>query len=119
MLAADTLTKTFGARVAVDSLSFDVAAGEIFALVGPNGAGKTTTLRMLAGLIAPSSGTVRFRGEPMAGAAAARRDRPPHGSARLVGSPDRASEPARPRAPPWPVAAGTCGGHGHGSVRHR
>ena len=73
MLAADTLTKTFGARVAVDSLSFDVAAGEIFALVGPNGAGKTTTLRMLAGLISPSSGTVRFRGAPMAGAAAALR----------------------------------------------
>jgi ABC-2 type transport system ATP-binding protein len=73
MLAADTLTKTFGARVAVEGVSFDVAAGEIFALVGPNGAGKTTTLRMLAGLIAPSSGTVRFRGEPMAGAAAALR----------------------------------------------
>jgi ABC-2 type transport system ATP-binding protein len=73
MLAADTLTKTFGARVAVNGVSFDVAAGEIFALVGPNGAGKTTTLRMLAGLISPSSGTVRFRGAPMAGAAAALR----------------------------------------------
>jgi ABC-2 type transport system ATP-binding protein len=57
----------------VEDVSFDIAAGEIFALVGPNGAGKTTTLRMLAGLIAPSSGTVRFRGVPMAGAAAALR----------------------------------------------
>ncbi|HXR45095.1 MAG TPA: ATP-binding cassette domain-containing protein, partial [Pseudolysinimonas sp.] len=73
MLAADTLTKTFGARVAVERVSFELGRGEIFALVGPNGAGKTTTLRMLAGLITPSSGTVRFRGEPMAGAAAALR----------------------------------------------
>ena len=63
MLAADTLTKTFGARVAVERVSFELGRGEIFALVGPNGAGKTTTLRMLAGLITPSSGTVRFRGE--------------------------------------------------------
>ena len=66
MLQADSLTKTFGPRVAVERLSFDVRAGEIFALVGPNGAGKTTTLRMLAGLIRPSSGEVRFRGLPAA-----------------------------------------------------
>ena len=63
MLQADSLTKTFGPRVAVERLSFEVRAGEIFALVGPNGAGKTTTLRMLAGLIRPSSGEVRFDGQ--------------------------------------------------------
>jgi len=68
MLQADSLTKTFGPRLAVEHVSFDVHAGEIFALVGPNGAGKTTTLRMLAGLIHPSSGAVRFRGQPTAGA---------------------------------------------------
>src|SRR5512147_2428105 len=73
MLEADALTKTFGSRMAVERLSFDVRAGEIFALVGPNGAGKTTTLRMLAGLITPSSGTVRFRGQPTAGAESALR----------------------------------------------
>jgi ABC-2 type transport system ATP-binding protein len=73
MLQADSLTKTFGARVAVEAVSFDVRAGEIFALVGPNGAGKTTTLRMLAGLITPSSGVVRFRDRPAAGAEAALR----------------------------------------------
>jgi ABC-2 type transport system ATP-binding protein len=66
MLVAQQLTKSFGARVAVENVSFDIAAGEIFALVGPNGAGKTTTLRMLAGLISPSSGAVQFGGEPMA-----------------------------------------------------
>ena len=63
MLQAESLTKTFGSRVAVERLSFEVRAGEIFALVGPNGAGKTTTLRMLAGLIRPSSGEVRFDGQ--------------------------------------------------------
>jgi len=63
MLVAESLTKTFGPRVAVERVSFDVRAGEIFALVGPNGAGKTTTLRMLAGLIAPSSGAVRYGGQ--------------------------------------------------------
>ena len=67
MLLADSLTKTFGPRVAVERVSFDVHPGEIFALVGPNGAGKTTTLRMLAGLIQPSAGAVRFRGQPTAG----------------------------------------------------
>jgi len=73
MLQAESLTKTFGPRVAVERLSFDVRAGEIFALVGPNGAGKTTTLRMLAGLIRPSSGAVRFKGRPTAGAESALR----------------------------------------------
>ena len=65
MLIADKLTRSFGARLAVDGVSFELAPGEIFALVGPNGAGKTTTLRMLAGLIAPSSGAVRLAGKAM------------------------------------------------------
>jgi ABC-2 type transport system ATP-binding protein len=59
-LIAERLTRRFGDRVAVDDVSFELAAGEIFALLGPNGAGKTTTLRMLAGLIEPSSGSVRL-----------------------------------------------------------
>jgi ABC-2 type transport system ATP-binding protein len=59
VLTASHLTRRFGDRLAVDDVSFDLRAGEIFALLGPNGAGKTTTLRMLAGLIAPSSGAVR------------------------------------------------------------
>jgi ABC-2 type transport system ATP-binding protein len=67
MPQADSPSKSFGPRMAVEQVSFDVRAGEIFALVGPNGAGKTTTLRMLAGLIRPSSGGVRFRGQPTAG----------------------------------------------------
>jgi len=62
MLTASHLTRRFGERLAVEDVSFELAAGEIFALLGPNGAGKTTTLRMLAGLIAPTSGSVRRQG---------------------------------------------------------
>ena len=65
MLSASHLTRRFGDRVAVEDLSFDLAPGEIFALLGPNGAGKTTTLRMLAGLIRPTSGSVSIGGETL------------------------------------------------------
>ena len=75
MLTASHLTRRFDSRVAVDDLSFELAAGEIFALLGPNGAGKTTTLRMLAGLIVPSSGTVHIDGEPMSAEASHLRGR--------------------------------------------
>ena len=62
-LTAQHLTRRFGDRVAVDDVSFELTEGEIFALLGPNGAGKTTTLRMLAGLIAPTSGSVQIGGD--------------------------------------------------------
>ena len=65
MLTASHLTRRFDSRVAVNDLSFALSPGEIFALLGPNGAGKTTTLRMLAGLITPSSGMVHVDGEAM------------------------------------------------------
>jgi ABC-2 type transport system ATP-binding protein len=63
VLKASHLTRRFGDRVAVDDVSFELAPGEIFALLGPNGAGKTTTLRMMAGLIAPTTGGVSIDGE--------------------------------------------------------
>ena len=62
MIAARALTRRFGSRVVVDDVSFDVGRSEIVALLGPNGAGKTTTMRMLAGLIAPTTGTVAIDG---------------------------------------------------------
>src|SRR6186997_1838434 len=65
MLTATHITRRFGDRLALDDVSFSLAPGEIFALLGPNGAGKTTTLRILAGLIAPSSGEVQVDGQPM------------------------------------------------------
>ncbi|MGW6692294.1 ABC transporter ATP-binding protein [Rhodococcus sp. NPDC054953] len=58
------LTKTFGASVAVSNLSFTVPVGSITGFVGPNGAGKTTTLRMLLGLVAPTSGYATVAGLP-------------------------------------------------------
>jgi ABC-2 type transport system ATP-binding protein len=61
-LVVEHLTKRFGERVAVDDVSFSVAAGEVFGFLGPNGAGKTTTVRILATLIAPTSGTARVAG---------------------------------------------------------
>ena len=57
------LRKTFGKLVAVEDVSFTVAAGEVFGLLGPNGAGKSTTMNMVAGLLAPDDGTIRLNGE--------------------------------------------------------
>jgi ABC-2 type transport system ATP-binding protein len=65
MLVASQLTRRFEQRTAVDAVSFALQPGEVFALLGPNGAGKTTTLRMLAGLIAPSAGTITLDGTPV------------------------------------------------------
>ena len=56
------LTRRFGAVTAVDRVTFDIRAGEIFGILGPNGSGKTTTIRLLCGLIAPTSGTARVAG---------------------------------------------------------
>jgi ABC-2 type transport system ATP-binding protein len=61
-VVARELTKTFGKFVAVDRVSFAVHAGEIFGFLGPNGAGKTTTIKMLTGLVAPTSGAAEVAG---------------------------------------------------------
>jgi ABC-2 type transport system ATP-binding protein len=65
VISAAALTRRFGGRVVVRDVSFDVHRSEIVALLGPNGAGKTTTLRMLCGLIAPTSGDVSIGGVRM------------------------------------------------------
>ncbi len=56
------ITRRFGATVAVDHVTFDIGAGEIFGILGPNGSGKTTMIRMLCGLLAPNGGTARVAG---------------------------------------------------------
>ena len=66
MIRAETLTKKFGDKTAVDGISFRVEAGEIYGLLGPNGAGKTTTLSMISGLLSPDSGSVTFDGIDLA-----------------------------------------------------
>jgi ABC-2 type transport system ATP-binding protein len=62
VIAVSHLGRRFGGRAAVDDVTLDVRPGEIVALLGPNGAGKTTTMRMMAGLIAPSQGSVTIDG---------------------------------------------------------
>jgi ABC-2 type transport system ATP-binding protein len=62
MIEIRALTKRYGDFTAVDQLSLDAAAGNIFGFLGPNGAGKTTTIRIIAGLSLPTSGSVRVGG---------------------------------------------------------
>ena len=62
MIRVDNLVKTFGEIKAVDGVSFDVPAGEIFAFLGPNGAGKTTTIQMLTTLLRPTGGSMALDG---------------------------------------------------------
>jgi branched-chain amino acid transport system permease protein len=67
VLEVQAVRKEFGGLVAVNDVSFSVAAGEIVGLIGPNGAGKSTTFNLITGLLGLSGGQVRFRGEPVAG----------------------------------------------------
>jgi len=62
VLVASHLGKRFGDRVAVDDVSFEVAAGETYGLLGPNGAGKTTTIRLVCGLLRPDAGETLVAG---------------------------------------------------------
>lgn len=72
---AQDLTRAFGDFVAVDRVSFTVRAGEVFGFLGPNGAGKTTTIKMLAGLLVPTSGRGRVAGHDLlTGTEALKRD---------------------------------------------
>src|SRR5436853_1386341 len=66
MIELRDVTKKYGTKLAVDRLDLHVAEGELFAFLGPNGAGKTTTLKMLCGLLFPTSGTVRVGGFDLA-----------------------------------------------------
>ena len=62
MIKTDKLTKRYGDLTAVDNLSFSVAPGEVLGFLGPNGAGKSTTMKMIAGFLTPSSGSVSVSG---------------------------------------------------------
>jgi ABC-2 type transport system ATP-binding protein len=65
VLSVHRLTRTYGATTVVDDISFDVRPGRMTGFVGANGAGKTTTMRMIVGLLATTSGEVRWHGEPI------------------------------------------------------
>jgi ABC-2 type transport system ATP-binding protein len=64
-LQIDDVSKRYGQVVALDHMSFEVGAGELFGFVGSNGAGKSTTMRIILGVLAADSGQVRWRGEPL------------------------------------------------------
>ena len=66
MIEFDNVTRRYGSKVAVDGLDLTIPPGELFALLGPNGAGKTTTIKMIVGLMRPSSGAVRVCGHDVA-----------------------------------------------------
>ena len=67
MLEVRQLTKSFGGFLAVKDVSFTVAEGELLGLIGPNGSGKSTIFNLIAGALRPTAGSVRFRGEDIAG----------------------------------------------------
>ena len=66
MIDAHSLTKRYGAKTAVDAISFTARPGLVTGFLGPNGAGKSTTMRMIVGLDRPSGGSVTVNGKPYA-----------------------------------------------------
>ena len=93
MITISRLTKRYGDRLAVDDLTFDVAAGRVTGFVGPNGAGQSTTLRMMVGLTRPDSGEVRFT------ASATGTSRAPRGPSDRSSTPAACIPNARPGTP--------------------
>jgi branched-chain amino acid transport system ATP-binding protein len=67
MLAVSGLSKRFGGFTALNAVTFEVSEGEILGLIGPNGSGKTTCFNCISGALAPTAGSIRFRGEEIAG----------------------------------------------------
>ena len=65
MIRLEALSKRYGKHLAVDELSLEVEGGELFGFLGPNGAGKTTTIKMMAGLLQPSSGRIVLAGHDL------------------------------------------------------
>src|SRR4051812_6704978 len=65
MIELEHVTRSYGRKLAVDGIDLVVKPGELFAFLGPNGAGKTTTIKLLVGLLRPSSGSVRLGGRDM------------------------------------------------------
>ncbi|GAB2866045.1 linearmycin resistance ATP-binding protein LnrL [Pseudoduganella ginsengisoli] len=65
LLSVSNLSKSYGGRLAVDGVSFQVMAGQVVGLLGPNGAGKSTTVGMIAGLLRSDGGSVTLNGEPI------------------------------------------------------
>src|SRR5260370_8471959 len=105
VITTNKLTKRYGPAItAVDNLDLEVHRGEVFGFLGPNGAGKTTTLRMLLGLIRPTSGSATVAqhrpGEPAGLAQIGSPSRSPAFFPFLSGRPDPTTTHAYPPPPP-------------------
>ena len=87
MLVVEGLVKRFGGFKAVNNVSFKVEQGEILGLIGPNGSGKSTIFNMLSGTFPPTSGSMKFQGQELAGL-------PPHKSSTAA-----SAAPSRSRGP--------------------
>ena len=72
MLQCNDLVKSYRKKNAVNHLSLNLEAGKIYALLGPNGSGKTTLMKMIAGLVKPTAGSILFEGKPVDTASKAR-----------------------------------------------
>src|ERR671925_2361389 len=90
MLTVSGLTKRFGGFTALNNVSFEVREGEILGLIGPNGSGKTTAFNCISGALAPTAGSIHFRGEGIGGG--------PPGAGSPPGPPPPAPTPPRVRA---------------------
>jgi ABC-2 type transport system ATP-binding protein len=82
MIKLSNLTKKYGKFTAVDGINLEIPAGQLFGFLGPNGAGKTTTLRMIAGILQPTAGTIEIAGDDV-------QRKPMEAKARLGFIPDR------------------------------
>src|SRR6201986_5535561 len=102
MIEVHQLTKRYGAKLAVDNLTFTVRPGLVTGFLGPNGAGKSTTMRLILGLDAPTSGTATLNGKPFA-----EHKRPLHEAGALLEA--RAVHTGRPARNHLRVMAGTTG----------
>ena len=65
MLKSEKVTRKFGSNTAVDAIDLEILPGHVYAMLGPNGSGKTTWMKMAAGLMKPTAGTVLFEGQPV------------------------------------------------------
>ena len=97
LFAADELVVNFGGIRAVDGVSFEVEAGQVFTIIGPNGAGKTTIFNLISRIYDPTSGRLLFRNDDITRV-------PPHEIAR------------RGIARTWPPSCSSCRAYGRGSA---
>lgn len=108
MLEVANLTRRFGGFTAVSRVSFALEEGEILGLIGPNGSGKSTTFNMIAGMLRPTEGSIRFAGEEIGGLKPVEICHRGIGRTFQIPAPSAASASSRTSSPP-PISASASG----------